>query len=153
MTAMAPIRSGSALLIAVIAIMAISTADVNAQYSLELRRIYNQIVKDGNTPYVEIQRNKGIGGLNDKNFNNRDVATLNISPNVVEQFNITGKRISFIPDSLDVSGGKYVFLPLDSILALYAIENGEGIRYKDESDSQVALSRYSKFPLVSHDQD
>ena len=36
---------------------------------------------------------------------------------------------------------------------MYAAENGNGIRYKDETDAQAALSRYSKFPLVSRDQD
>ena len=96
-----------------------------------VRAIYDWIVDNSCTPHVLIDaQNEGV--IVPLDYVTEGQIVLNISPTAVVSLNLGNDAIAF--------SGRFggvpmdVFLPLDSVLGIYARENGQGMIFEDDDD-------------------
>ncbi len=99
-----------------------------------LLRALNEWILDNNlTPHIVVDAS-GEDVIVPRQYVEADKIVLNISPSAVTGFNISNEFISF---SARFSGkAMEIFVPVSSVLALYAKENGQGMVFNDEKASQ-----------------
>ena len=96
-----------------------------------VRAIYDWIVDNNCTPHVLIDA-QSEGVMVPLDYVTDGQIVLNISPTAVVSLNLGNDAIAF--------SGRFggvpmdVFLPLDSVLGIYARENGQGMIFEDDDD-------------------
>jgi stringent starvation protein B len=96
-----------------------------------VRAIYDWIVDNNCTPHVLIDA-QIEGVMVPLDYVTEGQIVLNISPTAVVSLNLGNDAIEF--------SGRFggvpmdVFLPLDSVLGIYARENGQGMIFEDDDD-------------------
>ena len=96
-----------------------------------VRAIYDWIVDNNCTPHVLIDA-QSEGVMVPLDYVTEGQIVLNISPTAVVSLNLGNDAIAF--------SGRFggvpmeVFLPLDSVLGIYARENGQGMIFEDDDD-------------------
>jgi len=96
-----------------------------------VRAIYDWIVDNNCTPHVLIDA-QSEGVMVPLDYVTEGQIVLNISPTAVVSLNLGNDAIVF--------SGRFggvpmdVFLPLDSVLGIYARENGQGMIFEDDDD-------------------
>ena len=96
-----------------------------------VRAIYDWIVDNSCTPHVLIDA-QSEGVVVPLDYVTEGQIVLNISPTAVVSLNLGNDAIAF--------SGRFggvpmdVFLPLDSVLGIYARENGQGMIFEDDDD-------------------
>lgn len=116
-----------------------------------IRAIYDWCIDIENTPYVmSLVEKKTL--IPDVLANSKEIV-LNLSPKSIQNLYIDDEGISF---KGRFSGSSYnVFLPLTSILGVYAKESGDGIFFSDNkkmpSDSKnINQSKLKSKKLIPH---
>lgn len=94
-----------------------------------IRALYEWILDNESTPYVLIDTD--VKGVDVPSEYIKDAQlTLNINPSAVQNISLGNEYISF---SARFSGKQTdIFLPIDSVLAIYAQENGKGMVFSTE---------------------
>jgi len=96
-----------------------------------VRAIYDWIVDNNCTPHVLIDA-ASDGVVVPEDYVTEGQIVLNISPTAVVSLNLGNDAVSF--------SGRFggvpleVFLPLDSVLGIYARENGQGMIFDDDDE-------------------
>lgn len=97
-----------------------------------LRALHEWIVDNHMTPYIVVDAN-GEGVEVPRQFVDNGKIVLNISPFAVRDLSMESNHIMF---SARFSGTPMnVFVPISSVLAVYAKENGQGMVFTDEPNS------------------
>lgn len=96
-----------------------------------LRAIYDWIVDSGLTPHLLVSTACAEVRLPEALLVDKQVV-LNVGPQAVKDLLIDDDLVTFVARFAGVS--KAVSLPMDSIQAIYARENGRGIVLPDETD-------------------
>ena len=96
-----------------------------------IRAIHEWIIDNHHTPHLVVDAT-----LNDVTVPSQFVEDgriiLNISPNSVRDLSISNEIVSF---GARFSGAHFnVELPIESVLAIYARENGQGLAFAEEKD-------------------
>lgn len=95
-----------------------------------VRGLFEWILDNDQTPYILVDAN-GEGVAVPQEFVQNGQIVLNISPNAVRELLIENEQLSF---SARFSGITHqVFVPVMSILAIYARENGQGMVFGHEA--------------------
>lgn len=96
-----------------------------------LRAFYEWIVDNHATPYVVVNADQpGVDVPRDYVESGRII--LNISPNAVRELSLTNDYISF---NARFGGVPYdIYVPVRSITAVYAKENGRGMVFKEDEE-------------------
>jgi len=97
-----------------------------------IRGLYQWLLDNQATPYILADTSS------DEIMIPRGIATdgkvvLNLSPSAIQNLEMTNDYISFSARFNGVS--QVVYCPMDSILAIYARENGEGMMFNQESEN------------------
>jgi len=96
-----------------------------------MRALYDWIVDNSLTPYILV---KGAGALDvPEQFIREDEVTLNIAPRAVKGLTIGSSVVTFSARFSGVS--REIYVPIAQIAAIYANENGRGMMFEDQSDS------------------
>lgn len=95
------------------------------------KMFYQWIVDSDCTPYINVDTQVDHVCVPKEHIKNHQIV-LNISPHSVSDLVMENRYISFFAD---FSGEEqFVYLPMLSIAAIYAKENGEGIMFDGEDD-------------------
>jgi len=94
-----------------------------------IRALYQCIVDNGATPYILVDADYAGAVVPEQYIQDRKIV-LNIAPVAVRSLMLGDQEITFNARF----GGKPmdVFVPTDSVLAIYARENGQGMMFSDE---------------------
>lgn len=94
-----------------------------------IRALYQWIVDNGATPYILVDADHAGAVVPDQYIQDRKIV-LNIAPVAVRSLMLGDNEITFNARF----GGKPmdIFVPTDSVLAIYARENGQGMMFSDE---------------------
>jgi stringent starvation protein B len=98
-----------------------------------LIRAINEWLLDNNcTPHLLV--NAEAPGVDvPKQFIQDGKIVLNIGPNAVEGLRVTNDEVAFLARFSGVS--QLVSLPISAVLAIYAKENGRGMMFNEEADT------------------
>ncbi len=104
-----------------------------------VRAFYEWIVDSKLTPYVLIDANYE-GVIVPKEYIEDGEIVLNVSPLAVKHFNISNKQIDF--EARFSGNSMQVIVPVKSVLAIYANENGRGMVFSvnEEEDDDMPPS-------------
>ncbi len=96
-----------------------------------IRGLYQWLLDNQVTPYILADTGS------DEVMIPRGIATdgkvvLNLSPSAIQNLEMTNEYLSFTARFNGVA--QDIYCPMDSILAIYARENGEGMMFNSESD-------------------
>ncbi len=119
------------------------------------RALYEWILDNNGTPYLLVDTNKANVQVPHEHIKNGQIV-LNASPDAVQSWCVENKSISF---SARFSGkAQYIYIPMDSLLAIYAQENGLGMAFPEDEietteegmeeseNNQIEKSNKSKHP-------
>lgn len=96
-----------------------------------LRAFYEWIVDNNATPYVVVNADY-IGVEIPRDYIENGRIILNISPSAVRSLSLANDHVSF---NARFSGVPFdIYLPIRSITAIYAKENGRGMVFKEEEE-------------------
>jgi len=96
-----------------------------------LRAIYDWIVDNGLTPYLLVNATVDKVEVPTEFVANGKII-LNIAPAAVKELEITNNELHF---NARFSGQpKYVYVPVQAAMAIYAKENGRGMVFTEEDD-------------------
>ena len=110
-----------------------------------LRALNEWILDNGLTPHIVVDASHE-NVVVPTQYVESDRIVLNISPGAVSGFNISNEYISF---SARFSGkAMEIFVPISSVLALYAKENGQGMVFNEEK-STLQSAVQTKQPVVA----
>jgi stringent starvation protein B len=102
-----------------------------------VRALYQWILDNGNTPYILVDTAADQVSIPDGIANDGKVV-LNLAPAAIQNLEMTNSQISF---SARFSGvAEQIFVPVSSLLAIYARENGEGMMFPAEESGADAGS-------------
>jgi stringent starvation protein B len=97
-----------------------------------MRAIYNWIVDNKLTPYLLVNAGEPDVQVPAEHINNGKII-LNIDPGAVQDFDMSGAKISF---SARFSGkSTQINVPVSAALAIYARENGRGMVFNDDDET------------------
>ena len=96
-----------------------------------IRGLYEWLLDNKVTPYILLDTNcEGV--KIPKNLAADAKLVLNLAPSAIDKLEMTNEYLSF---SARFSGvAQKVYCPMESILAIYAQENGEGMIFEPESE-------------------
>lgn len=104
-------------------------AQMNSSRPYLLRALYEWILDNNCTPYLLV--NAGYPEtVVPQNFVEDGQIVLNVSPNAVRQLDMDNDRVTF--DGRFGGVPQQVWLPVQSVMAIYARENGEGMVFEIE---------------------
>jgi stringent starvation protein B len=96
-----------------------------------IRGLYEWLLDNEVTPHILIDT--GCSGVViPKNFAAETKLVLNLAPSAIAKLEMTNEYISFSARFGGVS--EDIYCPMESILAIYARENGEGMMFNQESE-------------------
>ena len=100
-----------------------------------VRALYQWILDNDNTPYILVDTSSELVVI-PKGIANDGKVVLNLAPAAIQYLEMSNEQISF---SARFSGvAEQIFVPVSSLLAIYARENGEGMMFPAEaSDSEA----------------
>jgi stringent starvation protein B len=110
-----------------------------------LRAFYQWIVDSGCTPILVVDANHPQCSI-PVEFAEGGEIVFNISPNAVRDFQISNTQIEFRASFSGV--GHFIFASVNSILAVYAEENGEGL-FLDAEDEEEVVAKPERAHLRS----
>ena len=97
-----------------------------------VRALYEWILDNDNTPYILVDTSSDQVSIPNGIANDGKVV-LNLAPAAIQNLEMTNDFISF---SARFNGvGEQIFVPVTSLLAIYARENGEGMMFPNEEDN------------------
>jgi stringent starvation protein B len=97
-----------------------------------VRALYEWVLDNDNTPYILVDTSNDQVSIPNGIASDGKVV-LNLAPAAIQNLEMTNDFISF---SARFNGvGEQIFVPVTSLLAIYARENGEGMMFPDEEDS------------------
>lgn len=112
-----------------------------------VRALYDWILDNETTPYILVDANIDQVVIPPGIANDGKVV-LNLSPQAVEQLEMTNQHLSFTARFNGVA--EDVYCPMLSLLAIYARENGEGMMFPPEASDQAADDeKVSKGPVLT----
>lgn len=104
-------------------------AQMNSSRPYLLRALYEWILDNNCTPYLLV--NAGYPEtVVPQNFVEDGQIVLNVSPNAVRQLDMDNDRVTF--DGRFGGVPQQVWLPVQSVMAIYARENGQGMVFEIE---------------------
>ena len=100
-----------------------------------LRALYEWILDNDTTPYILVDATQE-GIVIPPGIANDGKVVLNLAPQAVKDLDISNEHVAFSTRFSGVS--EDIFCPMASLLAIYARENGEGMMFpaEDESDGE-----------------
>ena len=106
-----------------------------------LRALYEWILDNGMTPHLLIDTTISGTRVPAEDINNNRIV-LNISPDAVHELVLGNEEINFNARF----GGKsrQIHLPINSVTAIYARENGQGLLFPAEQDQDALTSAPEK---------
>jgi stringent starvation protein B len=97
-----------------------------------VRALYEWILDNDNTPYILVDTSSDQVSIPNGIASDGKVV-LNLAPAAIQNLEMTNDFISF---SARFNGvGEQIFVPVTSLLAIYARENGEGMMFPNEEDN------------------
>jgi stringent starvation protein B len=97
-----------------------------------VRALYEWIVDNDNTPYILVDTSGDQVSIPNGIASDGKVV-LNLAPAAIQNLEMTNDFVSF---SARFNGvGEQIFVPVTSLLAIYARENGEGMMFPNEEDN------------------
>ena len=97
-----------------------------------VRALYEWILDNDNTPYILVDTSSDQVSIPNGIASDGKVV-LNLAPSAIQNLEMTNDFVSF---SARFNGAaEQIFVPVASMLAIYARENGEGMMFPDEEDS------------------
>jgi stringent starvation protein B len=106
-----------------------------------VRALYEWILDNDNTPYILVDTNSDQVSIPTGIASDGKVV-LNLAPSAIQNLEMTNDFVSFSARFNGVA--EQIFVPVASMLAIYARENGEGMMFPDEEDGTVADSDVAK---------
>ena len=114
------------------------------------RAIYDWIVDNGATPYVLVDATGAHVKVPQQSIQNGQIV-LNIAPQAVTNYQADESALSF---SARFSGvAQQIYIPIQHILAIYAAENGQGMVFSQEFETNEAAETNDNQPLAEVDPD
>lgn len=102
-----------------------------------LRALYEWILDNNNTPYILVDTSSDQVMIPNGIANDGKVV-LNLAPAAIQNLDMTNSQVSF---SARFNGkAEQIFVPMASLLAIYARENGEGMMFPTEEATADAAS-------------
>ena len=96
-----------------------------------VRALYEWILDNDNTPYILVDTASEQVSIPNGIANDGKVV-LNLAPAAIQNLEMTNEFVSF---SARFNGlAEQIFVPMTSLLAIYARENGEGMMFPGEED-------------------
>jgi stringent starvation protein B len=97
-----------------------------------VRALYEWILDNDNTPYILVDTSSDQVSIPNGIASDGKVV-LNLAPAAIQNLEMSNDFISF---SARFNGvGEQIFVPVTSLLAIYARENGEGMMFPNEEDN------------------
>ena len=97
-----------------------------------VRALYEWILDNDNTPYILVDTSSDQVSIPNGIASDGKVV-LNLAPAAIQNLEMTNDFISF---SARFNGvGEQIFVPVPSLLAVYARENGEGMMFPNDDDA------------------
>jgi len=97
-----------------------------------VRALYEWILDNDNTPYILVDTSSDQVSIPNGIASDGKVV-LNLAPAAIQNLEMTNDFVSF---SARFNGvGEQIFVPVASMLAIYARENGEGMMFQSEEDN------------------
>jgi stringent starvation protein B len=96
-----------------------------------VRALYEWILDNDNTPYILVDTNSDQVSIPTGIASDGKVV-LNLAPSAIQNLEMTNDFVSFSARFNGVA--EQIFVPVASMLAIYARENGEGMMFPDEED-------------------
>lgn len=94
-----------------------------------LRAIYEWLLDNSQTPYIMV--NVGaVGVCVPLSFVENGKIVLNVEPNAIGNLRMGNEAVEF--DARFKGNPFHVYLPMESVLAIYSFENGRGMVFGDE---------------------
>jgi stringent starvation protein B len=106
-----------------------------------VRALYEWILDNDNTPYILVDTSSDQVSIPGGIASDGKVV-LNLAPSAIQNLEMTNDFVSFSARFNGVA--EQIFVPVASMLAIYARENGEGMMFPDEEDNAVADSDVAK---------
>ena len=97
-----------------------------------VRALYEWILDNDNTPYILVDTSSDQVSIPSGIASDGKVV-LNLAPAAVQNLEMANDFVSFSARFNGVS--EQIFVPVPSLLAIYARENGEGMMFPDEEDN------------------
>jgi stringent starvation protein B len=94
-----------------------------------VRALYQWILDNDNTPYILVNTASQQVLIPDGIANDGKVV-LNLAPTAIQNLEMTNDQVSFSARFNGVA--EQIFVPVSSLLAIYARENGEGMMFPEE---------------------
>jgi stringent starvation protein B len=94
-----------------------------------VRALYQWILDNDNTPYILVDTASDQVTI-PKGIANDGKVVLNLAPAAIQNLEMTNSQISFSARFNGVA--EQIFVPVPSLLAIYARENGEGMMFPAE---------------------
>ena len=113
-----------------------------------VRALYEWILDNDNTPYILVDTSSDRV-LIPEGIANDGKVVLNLSPAAIHNLEMTNTEVSFSARFNGVA--EQIFVPVTSLLAIYARENGEGMMFPAEDDEDVSAdvgARVTKAPTL-----
>ena len=102
-----------------------------------LRALYEWILDNNNTPYILVDTSSDQVMI-PKGIANDGKVVLNLAPAAIQNLEMTNSQVSF---SARFNGkAEELFVPMASLLAIYARENGEGMMFPADEATTDAVS-------------
>ena len=98
-----------------------------------VRGLYEWLLDNEVTPYILVDTSSDAV-LIPKGIATDGKVVLNLSPNAIQQLEMTNEHLSFSARFGGVA--QDVFCPMSSVLAIYARENGEGMMFANNPDQE-----------------
>ena len=97
-----------------------------------VRALYEWVLDNDNTPYILVDTSSDQVSIPNGIASDGKVV-LNLAPAAIQNLEMTNDFISF---SARFNGvGEQIFVPVTSLLAIYARENGEGMMFPSDEDN------------------
>jgi len=108
-----------------------------------VRALYEWILDNDNTPYILVDTGSEQVSIPNGIASDGKVV-LNLAPSAIQNLEMTNDFVSFSARFNGVA--EHIFVPVASVLAIYARENGEGMMFpsEEENASTAAASQDSK---------
>jgi stringent starvation protein B len=97
-----------------------------------VRALYQWILDNDNTPYILVDASGEQVSI-PKGIANDGKVVLNLAPSAIQNLEMSNEFISFSARFNGVA--EQIFVPVPSLLAIYARENGEGMMFPSEDSS------------------
>jgi stringent starvation protein B len=100
-----------------------------------VRALYEWILDNGNTPYILVDANGELISI-PAGIASDGKVVLNLAPAAIQNLEMTNEFVSF---SARFNGAsEQIFVPVSSLLAIYARENGEGMMFPADGDDPAS---------------